>query len=211
MLASSLCFLCLFDLIGIAQGSRFQDADRVRRHRPPLNRPLTTMNTTTCPFAAPCYALSTITLRCLQLSDTDLIGTTLATMDPWRTLGYADTALKQYLDSTDPALRRFAIHDSASGTIGVVCVRFPWLRGPYLELLGVFPAAQGRGVGQAVLAWLESEARRATRNIWTVTSEFNARARQFYRAAHFVEVALLPDLVTNGYSEILLRKTLSPQ
>jgi ribosomal protein S18 acetylase RimI-like enzyme len=58
---------------------------------------------------------------------------------------------------------------------------------------------------------MEKEARLATKNLWTVVSESNVRARHFYQAAQFVEVASLPDLVARGYNEILLRKTLSPQ
>jgi GNAT superfamily N-acetyltransferase len=131
-------------------------------------------------------------------------------MDPWRTLGSTATGLIHYLDGDDPALKRFAVQVDAE-TIGVVCVRFPWLRGPYLELLAVFPSAQGQGVGKAILAWMEEEARFTIKNLWTVVSESNVRARYFYREAQFIEVASLPDLVAKGCNEILLRKTLSPQ
>lgn len=168
------------------------------------------MNTSTAPFDAHYYSLPSLALRGLQPADTALISTTLATLDPWRTLGSTATGLKQYLDGRDPALKCFAVQVCAK-TIGVVGVRFPWLRGPYLELLAVFPPAQGQGVGQTILAWMEKEALLAATNLWTVTSEFNTPARAFYQAAQFVEVASLPDLVAKGYNEILLRKPLSPQ
>jgi len=168
------------------------------------------MSNTISPFSARHYTLSSLALRCLRPDDTKLISTALAAMDPWRTLGSTATGLKHYLDGEDPALKRFAVQVAAE-TIGVVCVRFPWLRGPYLELLAIFPPAQGQGVGQAILAWMEEEARLAIKNLWTVVSESNVRARHFYREAHFVEVASLPDLVAKGCNEILLRKTLSSQ
>lgn len=165
------------------------------------------MSTSPLPFAAEVYPLPPFTLRTLPPSEAEPIGARLATMDPWKRLGYSAMALGRSLANHDPALNRFAVHD-ANETIGVVCIRFPWLRGPYLELLAIFPEAQGRGIGRAILTWLEEQARPSSSNIWALTSEFNLWARAFYRAAGFVEIAPLPGLVANGISEILLRKTL---
>lgn len=166
------------------------------------------MSTIPLPFAADVYPLPPFTLRTLPPSLAEPIGTRLAAMDPWKRLGYSAAALGRALANPDPALHRFAV-DDAKETIGVVGIRFPWLRGPYLELLAIFPEAQGRGTGEAVLAWLEEQARPTSSNIWALTSEFNLRARAFYRAVGFVEIAPLPGLVVNGSSEILLRKALT--
>ncbi|MGD9947165.1 MAG: GNAT family N-acetyltransferase [Desulfobulbus sp.] len=162
----------------------------------------------TFPFAATSYSVLPLRLNSLGPSVTEPISTRLAAMDPWKRLGYGAPALGRYLTAPDSGLKRFAVQVESTETIGVACVRFPWLRGPYLELLAVFPAAQGRGVGRTLLAWMEEQARLSANNLWTVTSEFNTKARQFYQAAGFVEVAPLPDLVATGESEILLRKTL---
>jgi diamine N-acetyltransferase len=166
------------------------------------------MNTTVSPFSEDTYSLPPLTLQSLQLSEAVLISKTLAAMDPWKRLGFSATALNCYLIGPDPALNRFAVQDYSQETVGVVCMRSPWLRGPYLELLAVFPTAQGRRIGQTILYWIEKQARLTANNIWAVTSEFNTRARQFYRAANFVEIAPLENLVANGYNEILLRKVL---
>lgn len=165
------------------------------------------MNDSSLPFSARLYTRANLVVRNLQPDDIDLISTTLAAMEPWRSLGSTATGLCLYLSGDDPALKRFAVQMTTE-TIGVICVRFPWLRGPYLELLAIFPSAQGQGAGQALLAWMEGEARPAAQNLWAVVSESNLRARQFYRAAQFVEVTPLPDLVAKGYNEILLRKAL---
>ncbi|WP_319585353.1 GNAT family N-acetyltransferase [uncultured Desulfobulbus sp.] len=165
------------------------------------------MNTTVSPFSEDTYSFPPLTLRSLQLSEAGLISTTLAAMDPWKRLGFSASALHCYLIGPDPALNRFTVQDSQE-TVGVVCMRSPWLRGPYLELLAVFPTAQGRKIGQTILYWIEKQALLTSNNIWAVTSEFNTRARRFYRAANFVEIAPLKNLVANGYNEILLRKVL---
>lgn len=46
----------------------------------------------------------------------------------------------------------------------------------------------------------------AARNLWVRASSFNARAIGFYESHGFTAAATLPNLVAEGYEEILLRK-----
>jgi ribosomal protein S18 acetylase RimI-like enzyme len=94
---------------------------------------------------------------------------------------------------------------SASGQeAGIVCCRYPWLFGPFLELLALYPQFQGHGCGREILDWLEEPA--AFTNLWTTVSSFNLRALNFYIKFGFVEIGSLPNLVRPGFDEILLRK-----
>nr|WP_321467369.1 GNAT family N-acetyltransferase [uncultured Desulfobulbus sp.] len=160
------------------------------------------------PFGTQCAIVAPFTLIRLKPVEAEPIAHRLAAMDPWKRLHYGATTLGRYLSAPDPSLNRFILQEGEE-SIAIVCIRFPWLRGPYLELLAVFPPAQSRGVGRALLGWMEQEAGPGVKNLWTVTSEFNTRARKFYRAAGFFEVAPLPDLVQNGTSELLLRKQIT--
>jgi len=134
-----------------------------------------------------------------------IIGRTLACMDPWRRLGYTEIGLFRYLIRSDPSLNRYTIVASEE-TAGVICIRYPWLRGPYLELLAVFPLHQGKNMGREIVVWMTDESSGKSSNIWTTVSSFNARALSFYKKNGFVEIAELPELATSGFSEILLRK-----
>jgi GNAT superfamily N-acetyltransferase len=158
-------------------------------------------------FVADQYQLPHGTLRILQQDQADLFARILVQMDPWLTLGYTRTALRDYLQREDPGLHRFAF-DCAGELAGTLCVRYPWLLGPYVELLAILPAGQGRGLGREVLGWLEQEVLPASRNLWALVSAFNKRARGFYRLCGFVEVVELPDMVKKGFNEVLLRKPL---
>jgi GNAT superfamily N-acetyltransferase len=128
-------------------------------------------------------------------------------MDPWQTLHYTAPMLQRYLLSLDDTLHRYAVV-SQDTTIGVVCVRYPWLRGPYLELIGLDVAHQGLGVGKSILQWLEGQAQLESHNVWVLVSAFNTRARTFYTRQGFTEIGPLKDFVRPGYDEILLRKVL---
>ncbi|WP_158007444.1 GNAT family N-acetyltransferase [Methyloceanibacter stevinii] len=133
----------------------------------------------------------------------------LATMAPWSTLAIPEDGLSRFLAGGDEGTRQYAITVDGA-TAGVVCTRFPWLKGPYVELLAVLPGHQGHGLGTKALTFVEAEAKRAgARNVWVCASEFNGLARRFYERRGFVEVGTLPDLVTDGFAEVLFRKALA--
>jgi GNAT superfamily N-acetyltransferase len=132
-----------------------------------------------------------------------IVAARLPEMDPWRRLGYHAAALARYLTQEDSSLTRWALYDG-DALAGGVAVRFPWLRGPYLELLAVFPEAQGRGFGAAVLGWLQSAAAHEG-NLWVMVSAFNEDAHRFYRRHGFAEIGGVPALVRPGHDELLLR------
>lgn len=159
------------------------------------------------PFSQPVYPLATCTLTRLQPDDAEPVATVLAAMDPWLRLGYGAPALARYLGGMDTALHRYVAR-AEGNMLGIIGVRFPWLRGPYLEMLAVFPEAQGQGVGGQMVHWMESEARTRAANLWVAVSEFNTHARGFYASMGFAEATVLPGLVKPGFSELLLRKEL---
>jgi SAM-dependent methyltransferase/GNAT superfamily N-acetyltransferase len=153
------------------------------------------------------YSLASCRLQGMDDHHARSISQELACMDPWMRLGYTEESLFAYLIRPDPSLNRYAVNVRGE-TAGVVCVRYPWLRGPYLELLSVFQSHQGRGIGREIIAWMADVCLGHSNSIWTTVSEFNVSAQAFYRNLGFVQVAALPDLVSGDYCEILLRKIL---
>ena len=143
----------------------------------------------------------------LSAGEARTIAAILAGSDPWLTLGYGADALARGLQLTHPDLTRYlAVRNGAIQ--GLVGVRYPWLRGAYIELFAVLPSAQGQGVGRAVLTFLERTYRGRTANLWLLVSGFNAGARAFYEKQGFRPVGLLTDLVIAGQDEVLMRKVI---
>jgi ribosomal protein S18 acetylase RimI-like enzyme len=159
-------------------------------------------------FFPPTAALAPgVRLRQLSAGDAAAAARGLAGMDPWLTLGYAAEALTAHLQRPAPGLEKFVL-EVAGSAAGVVCLRYPWLLGPYLETLGIWPEFQGRGLGRAVLSWMEDSTLGRAGNLWVAVSAFNRRARAFYQDFGFQEVGVLRDLVRPGFDELLLRKIL---
>lgn len=146
-----------------------------------------------------------MTPRPLAVADAAPLAQGLAAIDPWRRLGYSAAGLETYLRRDDPALIRMVV-DGADGVAALLALRRPWLRGPYIELLAVLPAAQGTGLGRMLVEWAAAQ---GGDNLWACVSAFNRPARAFYAGLGFVEVAPLSDLVAAGADEILVRKRLS--
>jgi diamine N-acetyltransferase len=153
-------------------------------------------------FAERRYLLRACSLLPLTAELAEAAAHQLANLDPWLTLGYRPESLTRYLQRADASLHRFLV--SSKQPAGVVCCRNPWLFGPFLEVLAVYPQFQNRGLGREILAWLENQV--ALGNLWTTVSSFNHRGLNFYTKCGFEKVAVLADLVRTGFDEFLLRK-----
>lgn len=163
------------------------------------------MSENKAPFGQKASILEGCTLRALRKEDAEPAGEVLSAMDPWLTLGYSSQGLTGYLLRQDPALSRYIV-EVGERAAGIVCIRYPWLLGPYIELLALYAPCRGMGLGRAILDWIESQAGPASKNIWALVSSFNESAVKFYGKSGFFQIAPLEDLVRPGYSEILLRK-----
>ncbi len=125
---------------------------------------------------------------------------------PWSVMHYSADVLARFLAAPDAGVSRFLVEIDGEQA-GAVSVRFPWLKGPYLELLALLPPFQGRGIGTSILAWFEEEGiRQGARNLWVCASSFNSQAIRFYGRHGFQPAAMLSGLVADGYDDILLRK-----
>jgi diamine N-acetyltransferase len=119
---------------------------------------------------------------------------------------YAADAMTRFLMTRNDGSVRYVI-EADGKEAGVISLRSPWLKGPYLELLAIFPKFQGRGIGTKLLHWMEQEAvQHGARNLWVCASTFNTGALRFYERHGFTQIAALFGLVDDNSDEILLRK-----
>jgi GNAT superfamily N-acetyltransferase len=152
------------------------------------------------------YLLPSCQLVPLQPTDITIISEQLAEMHPWQSMNYSVATLANYLQRKDACLYQFAI--VTEHLAGVLCVRYPWLRGAYIELVAIFPTQQRAGIGHDLIQWLTIQLN-SNANLWALVSRINPKARQFYQQEGFIEIGELQDFVFEGFDEILLRKPLS--
>lgn len=153
-----------------------------------------------------------IILSNLTPSQAERLGLAFANMEPWSAYPYEAETLARYFATEEPGARRFAVCRAQNPTeaIGVIGLRDNWLRGPYIQFLGLLPDDQDRGIGSALLNHLETEAiRNGEENLWVIASEFNTRALTFYQRFGFRPVSKIEKLVVEEHTEVLLRKRLA--
>lgn len=153
--------------------------------------------------------LEFVAVDALSAGEAEAIGGILAGIDPWRTLGFSAESLARGLQTTHPDLTRY-LAVRGGETQGLVGIRYPWLRGAYIELFAVLPTAQGQGIGRAAIEFIEHTYRGHTANLWLLVSGFNSIARHFYERNGFYPIGTIADLLMVGEDEVLMRKVIRP-
>jgi ribosomal protein S18 acetylase RimI-like enzyme len=150
----------------------------------------------------------TFALRPMPPGEPQKLGPLFAAIDPWARLGYKADALAGYFGTLEKSAPRYAIM-AGNEVAGAVGLRLNWLRGPYVQFLGILPPFQNRKLGSAFLAWLANEEKRhGEQNVWVLASTFNDDGLRFYSANGFERTGEIADLVAPGTAEVLLRRRL---
>ncbi len=158
----------------------------------------------TRPFSLPEYDLGPAILVDSP-PHAETIGAILASIDPWLRNNRTTEAMAARFRDPDPGVARFAVM-RGSEVVGGVIIRFPVIRGAYLETLGLAASARGTGIGRAIIDWMGREIEGRAQNLWLCVTEWNTDARRFYAANGFAAVAPLHGLVMEDQVEIFMRK-----
>ena len=133
----------------------------------------------------------------------------LADSDPWKRLGYQANDWDIYFTPI-PQGRDSYVVDQNGRVAGIAVVRQKFLLGDYVELLGVANWARGAGLGGLLLTHVETAVFERAKNLFVCVSDFNDRARHFYKQQGYKEIGPMPNFLIPGKAEILLRKTSGP-
>ncbi len=141
--------------------------------------------------------------------DRDAAVRMLADSDPWRRLGYTSSDWERLFDRSVQGREGFVIEIDGA-VAGLALLRQRFLMGDYLELLVIASTARGKGLGRALLNYLEGLVFARAKNLFVCVSDFNKDARRFYQKHGYQEIGPMPNFLIPGSAEILLRKTIGP-
>ncbi len=127
--------------------------------------------------------------------------------DPWKTLniGY-DDLIKMFKDS----LNETFVAKQGDTVLGFIVLYMHGTFRGYIKCLAVSKEARGSGVGSELIKFAEDKIFRVVPNVFICVSSFNKKAQEFYYKLGYKQIGEIDNFIVNGYSELLLRKTLGP-
>jgi ribosomal-protein-alanine N-acetyltransferase len=128
--------------------------------------------------------------------------------DPWITLGMNfDQCLKAFEgECKEVYLIRFE-NNIAGFVILQVCGTFSG----YIQTICIGEKYRGKGLGTELMKFCEKRILKFSPNIFICVSSFNKGAMKLYYELGFKLVGELENFVKEGFSELLLRKTVGPR
>lgn len=105
--------------------------------------------------------------------------------------------------------REVLVAERDSVLVGYVRIEYLWSKLPYIALIRVLPECQRRGVGRALLAFLEKELIAAGHTVLFSSSQADELEPQaWHRHLGFVECGRLEGINAGGVDEVFFRRPL---
>lgn len=143
-------------------------------------------------------------------SDADIINACALMMtatNPWVTLGMGYDQCFAAFDGPCKEIYVATYEDRIAGFVILqVCGSFKG----YIQTICVGEAFRGKGFGKKILQFCEQRILRISPNIFICVSNFNKGAMRLYESLGFKPVGELTDFIKEGFTELLLRKSVSP-
>jgi len=107
------------------------------------------------------------------------------------------------------AAQELILAELAEETIGYLRLEYIWGKIPYIGLIWLKPAHRGRGIGTAVLRFLENYLRERGCRFLLSSSQVNEPEPQaWHRAVGFRECGIIAGINDGGIGEVFFRKEL---
>jgi GNAT superfamily N-acetyltransferase len=128
--------------------------------------------------------------------------------DPWITLGMD---YGKCLEAFDGICKEIHIVKVGPDIAGFVILQVCGTFSGYIQTICIGEGYRGRGIGTALLDFCEKRVLKFSPNLFICVSSFNTGARRLYENFGFKVVGELDNFVRQGFTEILMRKTVGPR
>ncbi len=139
-------------------------------------------------------------------SDRDWCARLMAANEPWRTLGLGLELAHALL--LRPGCQFFVARQGRRRLGFIVVEPYGFAGSPYIAALAVEEGERAKGIGSELVAFVE-ERFTGRRHLFLSVPVFDQRVERLCRRLGYERVAELPDHVTDGRAEVVLRKKLS--
>jgi ribosomal protein S18 acetylase RimI-like enzyme len=128
-------------------------------------------------------------------------------IEPWSSLGSTPDIMEPYFRNLLKKGEGY-VAVLMDEVVGFVTIKRGFLHGGYVRRLAVSEPNRGRGIGERMMRYVEDLIFREYPNVFLCVSSNNPRAIEFYRKLGYDQVGEFTNLILDGMSEYLFRKTI---
>ena len=128
--------------------------------------------------------------------------------DPWITLGMD---YDQCLVAFEGNYKEIYVIEEGAVIAGFVILQVAGTFSGYIQTICIDSGFRGKGLGKKLLQFCEERILQFSPNIFICVSSFNNGAKKLYYELGFKLVGELDNFVKEGFTELLLRKTVGPR
>jgi ribosomal protein S18 acetylase RimI-like enzyme len=132
----------------------------------------------------------------------------MAKTDPWITL---EMDFEQCIKAFDGKCKEIYIVDAENAIAGFVIIQNCGTFSGYIQTICIDEPFRGKGLGKKLLQFSEERILKFSPNVFICVSSFNKGAIKLYYEFGFKLVGELENFVKDGFTELLLRKTVGPR
>jgi ribosomal protein S18 acetylase RimI-like enzyme len=132
----------------------------------------------------------------------------MAATDPWITL---QMDYRQCLKAFEGVCKEIYIIEYENNIAGFIILQVAGTFSGYIQTICIDEAFRGKGLGKILLRFCENRVLKFSPNLFICVSSFNTGAIKLYYEFGFKLVGELDNFVQEGFTELLLRKTVGPR
>lgn len=143
-----------------------------------------------------------------DVSDFTLCARMMSLTDPWITL---EMNYEQCLKAFEGGCKEIYVIQQTNQIAGFVILQTCGTFSGYIQTICIDEAYRGRGLGKMLLSFCEERVLKFSPNVFICVSSFNKGAIKLYYEFGFKLIGELENFVKDGFTELLLRKTVGPR
>jgi ribosomal-protein-alanine N-acetyltransferase len=140
--------------------------------------------------------------------DFEICAKMMSVTDPWITL---QMDYGQCLMAFEGGYKEIYIIEYENNIAGFVILQLAGTFSGYIQTICIDEAFRGKGLGKILLHYCEKRVLKFSPNLFICVSSFNRGAIKLYYEFGFKLVGELDNFVKEGFTELLLRKTVGPR
>jgi len=143
-----------------------------------------------------------------DIRDFEACALMMSETDPWITL---KMDYEQCLKAFSGECKEISVVEAENIIAGFVIVQTTGTFSGYIQTICIDKAFRGKGLGKKLLQYCENRILEYSPNVFICVSSFNKGAMKLYYEFGFKLVGELENFVKEGFTELLLRKTVGPR